>query len=248
MRIILFFLLLFPPFNLQAAEEIVYYYDGEKKWSYIHMNIQGWNIYIEKSLRKNKKLFLDIKSQLNKDLSNICKLIPSIPLSFLKTVNIWASNENLYPFRPNELGVIPFHRSKSWLIEHGLNPAMEGGVHIINPNKVFYHHKVFEWQPMIFLHELSHAFHVNYLGKDNMTIINAYNNSVKNNLYKKIPSRNNPNLQVEAYAKTNKFEYFAELTETYFGTNDFFPKNKKELKKYDPKGFEMIELIWKIKK
>ena len=39
-------------------------------------------------------------------------------------------------------------------------------------------------------------------------------------------------------------EYFSELTESYFGINDFYPFVKEELKKYDPIGYECVEKIW----
>ena len=52
---------------------------------------------------------------------------------------------------------------------------------------------------------------------------------------------------VKAYAASNKAEYFAEATEAYFGHNDWFPHNKKELKKYDPGAFSMVEKAWGVK-
>lgn len=44
----------------------------------------------------------------------------------------------------------------------------------------------------------------------------------------------------------NEKEYFAELTEAYFGKNDFYPFTRAELKTHDPKGYRMIEAVWKI--
>ena len=41
-----------------------------------------------------------------------------------------------------------------------------------------------------------------------------------------------------------KEEYFAELTEAYFGQNDWFPHNREELRNYDPRGYKMIEEVW----
>ena len=37
---------------------------------------------------------------------------------------------------------------------------------------------------------------------------------------------------------------FAELTEAYFGQNDWFPHNREELRNYDPRGYKMIEEVW----
>lgn len=49
----------------------------------------------------------------------------------------------------------------------------------------------------------------------------------------------------EAYALTNELEYFAELSEAYLGRNDFYPYVRKDLEKYDPKGYELMKNTWK---
>ena len=48
----------------------------------------------------------------------------------------------------------------------------------------------------------------------------------------------------KAYAKTNRAEYFAELTEAYFGKNDFYPFTRAELEKHDPVGFKLMKDAW----
>ena len=42
----------------------------------------------------------------------------------------------------------------------------------------------------------------------------------------------------------NAAEYFAELSEAYFGKNDFFPFTRDQLEKHDPVGFEMLKKAW----
>ena len=34
------------------------------------------------------------------------------------------------------------------------------------------------------------------------------------------------------------------MTEAYFGTNDFYPFVRAELKQHDPKTFALLESIW----
>ena len=48
----------------------------------------------------------------------------------------------------------------------------------------------------------------------------------------------------KAYAATNPAEYFAELSEAYFGTNDFAPFTRAELEKHDPVGFALMRKAW----
>ena len=42
----------------------------------------------------------------------------------------------------------------------------------------------------------------------------------------------------------NKKEYFAELSEAYFGYNDHEPLERNALKNFDPIGFKMVQTVW----
>ncbi|MEQ8618338.1 MAG: hypothetical protein RIB44_17335 [Lacipirellulaceae bacterium] len=235
------------PQEAKIVREDVVFRDGEKTWTYQKSLVRGWTIYIEQALIKDEKLLVDLNAELVKSFAHIEKVVPDKPLKFLKAVPVWVSHEKTYPFRKGENGVIPFHRSKQWLRSHGLNPHMAPGVHVINPKAVLYEHRVFEWGPMTILHELSHAYHNLHLKLDHPTVKNAYQNAMAAKLYLKVPDRSDPKKKVRAYAATNQEEYFAELTEAYFGTNDWYPRNREELKVYDPQGFEMIEVVWKVR-
>ena len=39
-------------------------------------------------------------------------------------------------------------------------------------------------------------------------------------------------------------EYIAELTEAFFGQNDYFPFDKEDLENYDSVGFKALEMAW----
>ena len=94
----------------------------------------------------------------------------------------------------------------------------------------------------IVLHELAHAYHDQILSFDDPTILDAFKNAKSEGLYDSVLHMSgNEKL---AYAMTDHKEYFAELTEAYFGTNDFYPFVRPELLKHDPVGYEMIETVW----
>jgi Mlc titration factor MtfA (ptsG expression regulator) len=97
---------------------------------------------------------------------------------------------------------------------------------------------------MTFLHELAHAYQNVKLKLSHKSIRSAYRAAMKEGLYLQVPSRRDKSRKVKAYAATNHEEYFAELTEAYFGHNDWFPHNREELREYDPRGFKMIEEVW----
>jgi len=46
------------------------------------------------------------------------------------------------------------------------------------------------------------------------------------------------------YGLTNQKEFFAEMTEAYFGMNDFYPFNRGELKTKEPEVYALMEEIW----
>ena len=46
------------------------------------------------------------------------------------------------------------------------------------------------------------------------------------------------------YALTDPMEFFAEMTEAYFGLNDFFPFNRAELKEHEPAIHELMTHVW----
>ena len=98
-------------------------------------------------------------------------------------------------------------------------------------------------QPMLVLHELSHAYHHQVLGFDHKAIIKAFQNAQKEGLYDQVDYVHGG--KRKAYAMSNEKEYFAELSEAYFGKNDFFPFTRSELEAHDPVGYALMQKIWK---
>jgi hypothetical protein len=48
------------------------------------------------------------------------------------------------------------------------------------------------------------------------------------------------------YALTDHKEYFAEMTEAFFGTNDFYPFVRGELKQHDRRTYDLLAGIWGV--
>ena len=99
-----------------------------------------------------------------------------------------------------------------------------------------------EQQPAIVLHELAHAWHHQALGYDNPEIEAAYAAAMESGIYDEVAYVSGGT--ADAYAKTNKQEYFAELTEAWFWRNDFYPFERAELEAHDPAGAQVIERAW----
>lgn len=142
-------------------------------------------------------------------------------------------------------GAAVYHPGRQWLIDNGYPPEKAKCVEISNVTNFI------NWtnqnQPYMVLHELAHAFHHRALNFSSSIITNAFNNAVATNLYKNVQYHTgggNYITQATAYALSNEIEYFAEITEAYFGLNDYFPFDYDDLKAYDSIGFNCTVTIW----
>lgn len=137
-----------------------------------------------------------------------------------------------------------YHPSLSWLQDNGYTEDKYLSVEL--PNINMYLEGTTLNHPYIVLHELAHAYHHQVLGPFNESITDAFENARANGLYRNVTYDTGTKV-IEAplaYAYTNEREYFAELTETYFGWNNYFPFIRTELETYDSVGYQMIEVAW----
>lgn len=171
---------------------------------------------------------------IDRKLAEIVRRVPKDAVNRLREVRIWVE------WTQTEEGST-YHPSVDWLIQNGYNPDKERSVQVSNLRHFI------DWgssdQPMILLHELAHAYHHVVLGYEDPSVLAAYKHALDTDLYAAVPYVHGGTPR--AYALTNEKEYFAELSEAYFGRNDFFPYTRDDLRKYDPAGFEMIERAWK---
>jgi dipeptidyl-peptidase-4 len=92
------------------------------------------------------------------------------------------------------------------------------------------------------LHELAHAYHDQVLTFQHPGIQGAYREAKKGGAYDSVLRISG--MKERHYAMTDPQEYFAEGTEAYFGTNDFYPFVRAELRVHDPKLFHLLEELW----
>lgn len=200
-------------------------------------DVCGWTVYAAADLRANPELDKKSMRLITLQLTQIQVLIPEKALKELQKTPIWIQKKD--PTYTN----MCYHVSREWLETHGVNPDKTNAIDI--PNAQYFLDE-YDRQPMALLHELAHAYHFKVVenGYNNEVILHAYKNAMENKLYDRV--LNYFQLEEKAYATTNPMEYFAELTECYFGENDFYPFVKTEFRRHDPVGFEMIEKIWGV--
>ena len=42
----------------------------------------------------------------------------------------------------------------------------------------------------------------------------------------------------------NEMEYFAEMSEAWFGTNDYYPFDREDLKAHDTQAYNLMQEVW----
>lgn len=201
---------------------------------YKHESIRGFAVFIHPEVLEHSLEASELRKELDGQLAALKSVAPPDALAFLKQVPIWVEWEN------RREGAAEFHVSVIWLKANGYNPDKAGGIEINNTRNFV------DWsrhgQPWMILHELSHAYYDQVLAWRWNEVAAAYEQAVTDGLYD--PVAHVDGGQYRAYALTNQSEYFAELSEAYFGKNDFFPFTRDELEEYDPRGFQLMLGTW----
>jgi hypothetical protein len=162
-------------------------------------------------------------------------VLPAEAREALQKVPVWIETDDPHGRHP----CMCYHPSREWLTENGYNPEKAGSVEIANAATFL---KWIKDQPFMVLHEFAHAYHHQVLGYDNPEVRQAYQQARAGGQYGSVLRFSG---QMErAYALNNDQEYFAELTECYFGTNDFYPFVRAELQQHDPEGLAMVRKLW----
>jgi hypothetical protein len=216
----------------KAGAKIAY----EPTDSYEVRQIEGWTVLVNKGLlAKQVELGKKTLALLRQQLRQIGRRVPAEPAEKLRTIRIWVEeNERHHP-------CMTCHPNPDWLQENGMNPDKARCVEVANAQNFL---KWIEEQPWMVLHELAHGYHQQYLegGFKNAEIKTAFKRAMKAKRYHSVQRSNGKN--ETAYAATNPMEYFAEASEAYFGTNDFYPFVRKELQRHDPEMYKLLKKLW----
>jgi hypothetical protein len=209
--------------------------DYEPTSNYTPRDIRGWTVYVNHRLLEDQKELGDRALQLlDVKLFDITRVVPPPAVEKLRQVPIWM--EFAHPRHP----CMCYHPSRKWLTENAFNPEKAGSVEIANvANFLKWTHE----QPSMVLHELAHGYHHRFLGGyDCPEIAAAYRQAMEEKRYDSVLHWDGKT--VRAYAANNPQEYFAELSEAWFGTNDFYPFVRAEVLHHDPEGAKLLREVW----
>lgn len=196
--------------------------------------VEGWTVRVNKTLLGEKaELGARALRLLEVKLFDVTRAVPPKALAELRKAPIWLGvNDGHAP-------CAEYHVSREWLSGHGFNPDKAKGVEIGNAERFL------SWsgdQPSMVLHELAHAYHDRVLTHAHEGIRAAHQKAVEGGTYESVLRASGK--KERAYAIKNFEEYFAEATEAFFGTNDYYPFVKAELRIHDPGFFKVVEEAW----
>jgi len=209
----------------------------EPTTDYHQQTVEGWLVYVSSAFDKDHQQEHDQSlALLQVKLFDIARVVPAPALAELRKVPIWLEVAD------RKTPCMCYHPARQWLIENDLNPDKARSVEIANSNRFL------KWgldQPWMVLHELAHAYHDRVLGFENGEINAAFDQAVSSHKYEAVLHFDGKT--VRAYALTNAKEFFAENSEAFFGTNDFYPFVRAELQSYDPVTYQLLRKMWGFK-
>jgi hypothetical protein len=202
--------------------------------NYKPREIRGFTVLVHPEVEKHPAEAKEAFAELDAQLKTLGEVVPEKPLASLKKIRFWVEWE------VKKNGAAEFHVSPGWLKDNGYNPEKARGVEINNLKNFSAWSK--KAQPWMVMHELAHAYHFTVLGDKHAQLDAAYKQAMERKLYDEVAFVTGG--KRKGYATTNRAEYFAELTEAYFGKNDFFPFTRCELETHDPVGFKLMKDTW----
>ena len=199
--------------------------------------VEGWTVRVDDRLLQGEHAATGERALkvLNAKLVDITTVIPEKALVGLRKINIELDLDYA------DLTSMQYHPAAGWLKNSGYSVSVAKCVHIPNAEDFlspFENHRM----PWVVLHELSHGYHDQILGFDEPRVKAAWLNFRDSGKYKTILT-NRSGIH-EHYGMTNQMEFFAEMTESYWGSNDFYPFVPGELKQAEPEIFALMEEIW----
>lgn len=200
--------------------------------------LEGWTIRLHRDFEaKHPALCDETLVLVREQLRQIVRKVPAPAVEKLRRIPIWV--EESEPHHP----CMCYHPDPGWLKANSMNPDKARCVELANAKNFLSWTKQ---QPWMILHELAHGYHHQFVdgGYDHPELADCLDKARSEKLYDAVLRINGRDDR--AYALTNQQEYFAEQTEAYFGTNDFFPFVRPELSRHDPRMYALIEKLWGV--
>lgn len=199
---------------------------------YERRNVRSFPVYVAPEFGRHQALLERNLEVLDANVRRIEDVIPSAAWHRISRVPIWLEYE------PDRSYGGVYFSSQEWLAENGISVAKAGSIQFTSSMAAWAGYQV---NPL--MHELAHAYHDLVLSFYDPHILTAFARAQASGRYNAV--RGPCGRSERAYAMTNAKEFFAELSEAYFGTNGIFPFTRDDLKAFDPDSYRVIANAWK---
>ncbi|NQU21993.1 MAG: hypothetical protein HQ567_11975 [Candidatus Nealsonbacteria bacterium] len=200
---------------------------------YAQRTIEGWTVYVSPDLQAKKAYADEACKLLGHKLHLVRRYVPEQGLCSLQKVPIWLEENN--PAVP----YIVYHDDQRTLQASGLNPDKHRAVEIGNTDNFR------QWQdlqPSAVLHHLACAYFDRTLKADRAVVSEALGEAAKGGKYDRVLRFDGKHVRHPALL--NPREYFAEMSESYYGFNDHYPFLQFELSRHDPDACALLARLW----
>jgi hypothetical protein len=201
---------------------------------YVTREVQGFTVHVERDLaRAGEALGHDALALLDARLLDVRRAVPERALARLLDVPIWLDRADA------RFPCAVYHPSVEWLRANGVDPRKAKSVHLANARNFL------DWsreQPWMVLHELAHAYHDRMDAEDRARVAAAHERAIRSGTYARVLRASGA--EDEHYALSNPDEFFAEASEAWFGTNDFYPFVRAELARHDAQTAALLAELW----
>lgn len=201
--------------------------DGARA-TYAVREIEGWKVHVDEAVGPDALELLEVK------LFDVRRAVPAAALAKLRRVPIWLSAAD------TACACACYHVSAEWLAENGHDPAKARAVEITRADLFL------DWsrdQPSMVLHELAHALFDRELSPRQLADLElALARARAGGLYDSVLRASG--LRERHYALGNAGEFFAEMSESWLGTNDYWPFVRAELVDADPQTAALVAELW----
>ncbi|MBI3865264.1 MAG: hypothetical protein HY290_25605 [Planctomycetia bacterium] len=205
---------------------------------YAIREVEGWKVFLNRKFEADEpELCAETLALLKVQLYQITRMVPREAVARLRKIPAWV--ELAEPHHP----CMCYHPDAGWLREHDMNPDKARCIEVANAKNFLTWTKQ---QPWMVFHELAHGYHHQVVesGFENGELAAALAAAKEERLYEDVLHINGR--RQRHYALTNQQEYFAEQSEAFFGTNDFYPFVRSELERHDPRMFALLKKLWEV--
>ena len=187
-------------------------------WKYKEIEVEGWTVFVQKELYAKAELRTQVLDLLKIKLWEIATRLPKDAVAHLQTVEL-----RMHLAHDKNEGAA-YHPSADWLRENGMPEDWARGIEFGNAKNFL------GWsqqQPAMVLHELAHAWHDQVLGWEHAEIKQVFQAVAAADTLEEVIYVSGGTQR--AYALNNQMEFFAEMSEAWWITNDMYPFVRGEL-------------------